>query len=179
MSHLNDSQLFTYIDDELTSAEKRPLAAHLATCPACAAKLIEWQALFGEMETLPIVPLTIDLSENVVELLTAETTLATSPAIHWLGIIELILAALALIFGWPFIQQTVKKMGVLVEMGLNSAETNLTLPLLNLFTQTQSTFNTLTASPISLTLSLILLTTALLIWLAITRLTLNNLHPQP
>ena len=175
MSHLSDAQLFTYLDDELTAAEKRPLAAHLATCPACAAKLNAWQTLFGEVEALPVVPLTVDLSDNVVEAVTAETSLTTSPAVRWFGIVEVAFAAFALMIGWPWIGQVVGKMRGVIGVGWHSAEISLTLPVLTFFTQAQTTFERLPTLPISLALTLALLVATLIIWLATARLLATNL----
>ena len=182
MQHINEDQLFAYIDDELSPAERRDVAVHLATCATCAAQLTEWKAMLGDVEALPDVALTVDLSARVVEALEAETELVNSPAVGWLAVVEVLIAAVVLAVGWPLVRTVVGNLQVVVDASVNSADvtwSNLTLPILDAIDNGQAAINTLPTASISLTLSLILLAIFLLIWLASTRLALRDLEVQP
>jgi|GEM_PF-974500 hypothetical protein len=49
--------LSAYLDNQLTTAERAKVQAHLATCPVCAAELGDLQATVGLLARLPAVPL--------------------------------------------------------------------------------------------------------------------------
>lgn len=66
-------QLSAYLDDELDAGEQRRLAAHLAACPACAARLAELRALSADFRALPEESLGFDLAGVI------EGRLAASP----------------------------------------------------------------------------------------------------
>lgn len=181
MQHLNEEQLFSYIDNELSPAEHRNVAVHLATCQTCAAQLTEWKAVLGDVEALPEIALTVDLSDRVVETLEAETTLVTSPAVRWLAVAETVVAIAVLAVGWPFVSGTIASWQAAIAEVANSADftfTNATLPFLEAISSGQATFNSLPTASISLTVSLILLAIFLIIWLASTRFALRDLELQ-
>ncbi len=58
--------LSAYLDHELDDGERRRVAAHLATCPACTAYLAKLQALASDLRTLPEASLGFDLA-GVIE----------------------------------------------------------------------------------------------------------------
>lgn len=65
--HLPDlTALSAYLDGELDTAETRSVAAHLATCPSCAARLTDLQALSAGFRALPEETLGFDLA-GVIE----------------------------------------------------------------------------------------------------------------
>jgi hypothetical protein len=52
-AHLGDEVLEMCADRALAGAERAAAERHLAACPACRARLGEWQALFARLEALP------------------------------------------------------------------------------------------------------------------------------
>ena len=58
--HVTDVQLNEYLDHE--SAEREQIETHISSCADCAARLTALQALFAEIESLPELPLTHDLT---------------------------------------------------------------------------------------------------------------------
>ena len=59
-------QLSAYMDGELDAGARQYMAAHLAACPQCAARLAELQALSQGLQALPQESLGIDLA-GVIE----------------------------------------------------------------------------------------------------------------
>lgn len=59
-------QLSAYLDSELDAQTRQQVAAHLAACPLCAARLGELQALSARFKTLPEERLGFDLA-GVIE----------------------------------------------------------------------------------------------------------------
>lgn len=65
--HLPDlTSLSAYLDGELDAAETRSVAAHLAICPDCSARLTDLQALSAGFRALPEETLGFDLA-GVIE----------------------------------------------------------------------------------------------------------------
>jgi anti-sigma factor RsiW len=65
--HLPDlTALSAYLDGELDADETRSVATHLATCPACSARLTELQVLSAGFRALPEETLGFDLA-GVIE----------------------------------------------------------------------------------------------------------------
>jgi anti-sigma factor RsiW len=59
-------ELSAYLDGELDAGGRQRVAAHLATCPGCAARLAELQALSAGFRALPEASLGFDLA-GVIE----------------------------------------------------------------------------------------------------------------
>jgi|CXWL01.1.fsa_nt_gi hypothetical protein len=59
--HLTEEQLNEYLDEATT--ERARIEAHLSSCDECAARLSTLQNLFTELDSLPELKLTRDLSE--------------------------------------------------------------------------------------------------------------------
>jgi len=59
-------ELSAYLDGELDAGGRQRVAAHLATCPDCAAHLVELQALSADFQALPDEKLGFDLA-GVIE----------------------------------------------------------------------------------------------------------------
>ncbi len=59
-------QLSAYLDGELDARAQQRVAAHLATCPVCAARFAQLQALSASFQALPEEPLGFDLA-GVIE----------------------------------------------------------------------------------------------------------------
>lgn len=112
MNHISDSVLNQYLDRELETAVREQVAAHLAGCVACQARLAETERLFAAIEGVPEVPLTVDLSPAVVDLLGAE--LKPHPLPAWMRPVVLVqlVAALALVFWlWPVVGSALETVG--------------------------------------------------------------------
>lgn len=60
------AELSAYLDHELDAGERRRVAAHLATCPACTAYLARLEALSSSVRALPDEGLGFDLA-GVIE----------------------------------------------------------------------------------------------------------------
>lgn len=60
--HASDIDLSAYLDAELTLAERRRVAGHLAACPRCARRLADFAALSADFALLPMASLGTDLS---------------------------------------------------------------------------------------------------------------------
>jgi hypothetical protein len=66
MSHIDDSLLNEYLDSALAPERRAEIAAHLAVCASCTARLANARALFAAIESLPDAPLERDLSGQVI-----------------------------------------------------------------------------------------------------------------
>lgn len=64
-------ELSAYLDHELDAGERRRIAAHLAACPACTARLAELQALSAGFRALPDESLGYDLAAVIAGRLAA------------------------------------------------------------------------------------------------------------
>ena len=98
--HISDVQLNEYLDNETN--EREQIESHLSTCDDCATRLSALQNLFLELESLPELELTHDLSALFVT--KGQLTLQLP---HWLTLIVFLQAALALIaliISIPFIE---------------------------------------------------------------------------
>ncbi|NOX60513.1 MAG: hypothetical protein GXP42_00970, partial [Chloroflexi bacterium] len=103
MSHPSEHLLHAYLDEELAPEEQAQIAAHLAACPVCAARLHELQALFITLESLPEAPLARDLSPTVLRRIRPAT--AASPRLRWIVGLELAAAFSILIITLPALYQ--------------------------------------------------------------------------
>ena len=65
-NHLETERMFAFIDGELPSAEEAAFRQHLAVCPDCQSRLAGVMRLFGDIESLPELPLQRDLSAAVI-----------------------------------------------------------------------------------------------------------------
>jgi hypothetical protein len=76
MPHVTDAQLSAYLDGALTPAEERNVAAHLATCAVCQARLAGLRLTVAALGTLRDTPAMPDfrLPANVTSLARPRTT---------------------------------------------------------------------------------------------------------
>ncbi len=72
MPHLSDEHLNLYLDEELTTTERRAVEAHLASCQACRAELASLQALLTQLDALKPEPLAADLTPFVMREIAAQ-----------------------------------------------------------------------------------------------------------
>ena len=109
--HLNDITLNEYLDSALDPARRAGAEAHLAACPACAARLTELRALFAALESVPDAPLERDLSSAVVASI-GRAKLAVqpifSPRLRLLVATQALAALALLIIALPFAAQTLQ-----------------------------------------------------------------------
>ena len=100
--HLTDEQLNGYLDHE--SAEREQIETHISSCADCAARLTALQALFAEIESLPELPLTHDLTARF----TPTPSLPVPQLPRWLTLtatLQVALALLTVIMAAPFITE--------------------------------------------------------------------------
>ena len=99
--HLTDEQLNEYLDDELIDRAQAEL--HLSSCDDCTARLTALQALFNEIESLPELALSRDLSAPITRGISRRAVLP-----HSLGLtvtLQAALAIVAIIFAAPIVMQ--------------------------------------------------------------------------
>ncbi len=95
--HLSESQIFAYLDGELSRAEGQSVSRHLASCPRCAEKRAEAQALFKSIEQLPEIPLELDLASGVLAEIRAREQPALADRLFYPALVlQLVLALLIL-----------------------------------------------------------------------------------
>jgi len=97
--HLTDDELNEYLDGE--SAERAPIAAHLASCNGCAARLVALKALFAEIESLPELELTRSIAARITPTPSLPTQLP--PSLTLTVTLQAVAALIALILAAPFI----------------------------------------------------------------------------
>lgn len=88
--HINLDQLWAYLDDVLDPSQTETVQAHLAGCSLCQSELDQLEKLSLQLEELPEISLTKDLSGMVVSQLKAERAL--SPAVTWTLVVEALAA---------------------------------------------------------------------------------------
>jgi hypothetical protein len=113
--HLTETQLNEYLDNE--STESAQIESHLLVCSECATRLSEMQLLFDELESLPELELSRDLSTRFV---TSGGLIPQLP--RWLTLtvtLQAVFALIALIVAIPFIAAFIPQIDV----------TSLTTPL--------------------------------------------------
>lgn len=106
--HLTEEQLNEYLDE--ATNERAQIESHLSSCDECAARLSTLQDLFAELESLPELVLTRDLSEappwGAAPFAPRPSLPAQIPA--WLPLtvtLQAALALVALIIAAPFVSQ--------------------------------------------------------------------------
>ena len=108
--HLSDDTLNEYLDGALHSPARSAVEAHLAGCPACAARAAALSRVFTGLATLPDAPLSRDLRSSVMAAVRARPPLALRPiadprrpAFRLVFILQSGLALGLLAFAWPFV----------------------------------------------------------------------------
>lgn len=103
MTHITNSQLNEYLDDELDTQQREAVEAHLATCVVCQGELAALETLFSELATLPEVAFTGDVAEAVVSQVEQEEALSGWPL--WVLAIQAFVGVGLLALLWPSIQR--------------------------------------------------------------------------
>lgn len=105
--HPSDEALNEYLDDALDASARASVAAHLAACPHCAARLASLRTLFATLDALPEEPLTRDLSAGVVAHLPRPAeALTTPPKLRWVVAAQALAAVILLTIAAPFVIAT-------------------------------------------------------------------------
>lgn len=78
MQKFNEDQLQEYLDGTLDDQTRQAVEAHLASSPAARAQLAELEALFSSLDALPELPLTADLSVEVMAEIRRETAVSAA-----------------------------------------------------------------------------------------------------
>lgn len=100
--HPNDETLNEYLDDALDAPARAQLAAHLAVCPRCAARLESLRALFAALDALPEEPLARDLSTSVLARLPQPIEAFAAPAkFRWILAAQALAAVVLLVLVAP------------------------------------------------------------------------------
>jgi hypothetical protein len=99
MKHPSEEQLHEYLDHE--SKERDQIELHLSTCDPCATRLAALQTLFSELDSLPELAVSHDLTGAVMRRVSGPGVLP-----KWLTLTIVLQAALAVITLWvadPFV----------------------------------------------------------------------------
>lgn len=103
MTHLSDEALNEYLDHEDSPEARSQVEAHLAGCPDCAARLVEWSRIFLALAEVPAQPLQRDFKPTVL----AQLTYSPIPGgVRWLSLAQFIAALLAGLVFWPVLNAT-------------------------------------------------------------------------
>lgn len=102
MSHLTEEQLNLYLDDDLTTAARAAVEAHLADCDACRAELASLQTLFAALDALQPETPNADLTPFVLREIASEQRRGVQRRrISWLiPVLQGVGIVLLLVFGW-------------------------------------------------------------------------------
>lgn len=102
-THLSEAQLQEYALDTVASGES---LLHLETCPACMAKLKEYQVLFTGLSSLPSPAFDFDLASSVVAQLNKESakTSTDSKFLYWMIFVAVILLTIPLYIFRSYLQ---------------------------------------------------------------------------
>ncbi len=73
MKHLSENQLNEYLDNILDNDSRQEAETHLASCVQCRAELTELETLFSTLGELPEIPITHDLTQNILARLSKKT----------------------------------------------------------------------------------------------------------
>ncbi|MFZ0544880.1 MAG: zf-HC2 domain-containing protein [Candidatus Promineifilaceae bacterium] len=112
MNHIDDYLLNEYLDGQLDAATRMRVGEHLAVCEDCQVRLAEEQALFASLAQMPDVPLTVDLSRQVVARLSAE--FKPRPIPRWaipVVALQVLTAVVLFVWLWPSIQPVLETAG--------------------------------------------------------------------
>jgi len=102
--HLTDEQLNEYLDDELIDRAQAEL--HLSSCDDCTARLTALQALFNEIESLPELALSRDLSAPITRGISRRAAVPAVPhSLRLTVTLQAALAIVAIIFAAPIVMQ--------------------------------------------------------------------------
>lgn len=132
--HPDELTLYEYLDGELDAAASQFISSHLATCPVCQTQLARLQQLFATLDSLPEVPLTVDLTPRVMTAIQSVVKPALPMWWRWVVVVEGIAAALLALWLWPFIAALLKPLPFPFSLG------ELTAPLLVLWAEWQQNF---------------------------------------
>ena len=100
-AHLNENTFHEYLDEVLDVGTQAKVEAHLAACTACREEVAGLRALFFDLETLPEVSLTRDLSPVVLDSL--DPYPISWQTGRWLVLLQVAVALLVLVFSWPLV----------------------------------------------------------------------------
>jgi len=100
--HLKNDQLQAYLDGVLEPTNMKDFQLHLETCQTCQEELTQLEAVSYQLENMPEIPLSRDLSGLVISQLKEERTL--SPAITWTLVIEALAAGAVIAVLVPALQ---------------------------------------------------------------------------
>ncbi len=123
MTHLDEFTLNEYLDGMLDAAAQAEAQAHLAVCGDCRAALAELQQLFTALAKVKELPLTADLSAQVLTEIAAEAEPETSAG--WLRPLllgQLLAAAAMLVWLWPVIGGWLQLAGTAVQTAVSQLQ---------------------------------------------------------
>jgi len=142
--HLDELTIYEYLDGELDAAASQSASSHLATCPICQTQLARLQGLFTTLDSLPELPLTIDLAPRVMAALRPQAKPFLPGWWRWLLIGEGVAAAVLALLLWPNL------MNLLGDWSFTLPTVEITNQLLSLWVELQQnlTFTWPTATPL-------------------------------
>jgi len=104
MNELSDERLNEYLDGVLDAAARQDVAARLAESPTAQARLAELQMLFAAFDDVAEVPLTRDLAASVLAALQEPLEPETVRWLRYLPLLQLTAVTLLILLFWTTIQ---------------------------------------------------------------------------
>jgi len=102
MPHLDEATLNEYLDDSLETATKEEVARHLRICDECQARLVELQHIFTALAAVDDVPISNDISTQIITQLNYEVGARRLPDGLYLALaIQIGLIAVLFLVLWP------------------------------------------------------------------------------
>lgn len=149
--HLDELTIYEYLDGELDAAASQSVSSHLAICPDCQAQLARLQGLFATLDSLPELPLTVDLTPRVLAALRPQAKPFLPGWWRWVLIGEGVAAALLALLLWPVLTN------LLGDWSFTLPTTQITNQLLSLWAELQQalTFTWPTGTPLIIAVPLI------------------------
>lgn len=149
--HLDELTLYEYLDGELDAATSQSISSHLATCPVCQAQLVRLQGLFATLDSLPELPLTVDLAPRVMAALRPQAKPFLPGWWRWVLLGEGLAAAVLALSLWPIL------VNLLGDWSYTLPTAELTSQLLSLWAELQQalTFTWPTVTPLIIAVPLI------------------------
>lgn len=110
MNHIDESLLNEYLDEALPEDQSRAISAHLANCQTCMHALNELKLVFSALDEVADIPLTTDLTPEVMAKLGQRHT-SMSTRLRLAVVVQAVATLTMVIWLWPLIRLWLDRMG--------------------------------------------------------------------